>query len=698
MGHALYGVLDCPAKGARWDTICILGSPGIKPRVAPHRLYRKLAQVFVERGIPVLRLDFSGMGDSEGELPETSLQDVYRSVQAGRHVPDVRATMDELARVYGASSFIVGGLCGAAITGLLAAEGDSRVVGLFSVAMPTAIVGHEAGTASLSRGRISAERQLLQRKLWHPRTWLRVVTLQSDYRLWWSVLHAPIVRGISRLFNDAGTSDAGHGAASAVAPPADLDTNFVRAFFALTNAGIPAMMLFGGADEYLWEWQEKFAHPWHNELKRVGQQVQLSVVEGANHIFGNPAWVAEAQRLTRDWLDHRVLGGGGPRPRLVRTSRIELVSDFERFLALRTEWTALLARSGSNSVTLTWEWLSTWWRVFHEARSLRIVAVWEGDRLIGAAPLLRRDRLSWGSGIVPTRRLELLASGEDLGHMICSDYIDWIAETGRESQVVILVLDALRKHDFGRWQEILLPDISIQSPNLEAMRVACQSRNLHLEVQSSEPCPYIDLPASWDEYLNSLSSSHRYRVRRAMRDFVVAGGTYRVAENEADIASMFPMLVKLHQARWEAKGELGAFRSPLRRRFHELFMPLALAQGWLRLGILMIGDHVIGAIYNLRYAGRVYFYQSGIELQESNNLRPGVLLHAHEIAAAIEAGCREYDFLKRGESQYKDAWARSSRDLVLIRIARRGLHDRATKLARAARAGAATIKHRLVKG
>lgn len=279
--------------------------------------------------------------------------------------------------------------------------------------------------------------------------------------------------------------------------------------------------------------------------------------------------------------------------------------------------------------------------------------------------------------------------------MICSDYIDWIAEAGRESQVVALMLDTLRRRKFRNWDEILLPDVSSQSPNLEALRLACQARNLDFEILASAPCPYINLPASWDEYLETLGSGHRYRVRRAMREFTAAGGSYRVAASEADIATMLPALISLHQARWQAKGEPGVFHSPLRRRFHELFMPLALEQGWLRLGILAIGERAIGAIYNLRYAGRVYFYQSGIELQGSNHLRPGVLLHADEIAAAIDAGYREYDFLKRGESQYKDAWARASRDLLPMRIAPRGIHGRASRLVRVARAAAAACKRGL---
>jgi CelD/BcsL family acetyltransferase involved in cellulose biosynthesis len=416
-----------------------------------------------------------------------------------------------------------------------------------------------------------------------------------------------------------------------------------------------------------------------------------------NNLVGRLDSTAEMQYRQRESGASLTFDSAAAPPPVIKHTRVEVITDFERFLTLRSQWSALLTGSGSNSVTLTWEWLSTWWRVFRQARSLRIVTVWEGGRLIGAAPLLRRDRLSWVCGMIPARRLELLASGEDTRHAICSDYIDWIAETGCESQVVTLILDTLRDGEFGDWDEMQLADVSMNSPNLAALQLACEARDLNFQVLAREPSPYIELPGSWDEYLGSITSSHRYRLRRAMRDFGTHGGSYRVAANHDDIAAMLPILISLHQARWRVKGEPGAFLSPRRRRFHELFIPLALDRGWLRLGVLALGEQPIGAIYNLRYAGRVYFYQSGIELQDSSTLRPGVLLHAHEIAAAIDAGCHEYDFLKRGESKYKDAWARASRELVLVRIARRGLRDRATNLVRAARSRVAAVKRRMLR-
>src|SRR5215211_1646058 len=92
-GHALAGMLHEPnVRGTRRSGVILL-SPGIKSRVAPHRLYCKLAAAIAANGFPVLRFDFYGLGDSQGSLAETQVADVYRAIQLGRYVDDTRASM-----------------------------------------------------------------------------------------------------------------------------------------------------------------------------------------------------------------------------------------------------------------------------------------------------------------------------------------------------------------------------------------------------------------------------------------------------------------------------------------------------------------------------------------------------------------------------------------------------------------------------
>src|SRR5688500_9087000 len=119
-GLALYGTLHRPATPGRNLPAVVLLSPGVKMRVGPGRLYVPLTRMLNELGYTVLRFDFFGLGDSEGELQETMLVDVYNNIEVGRYVDDTLCAIKWLRQEQGFKRFVLGGLCGGAITALLA--------------------------------------------------------------------------------------------------------------------------------------------------------------------------------------------------------------------------------------------------------------------------------------------------------------------------------------------------------------------------------------------------------------------------------------------------------------------------------------------------------------------------------------------------------------------------------------------------
>ena len=123
-GHMLHGILHTPPPATARGVCVLLLSPGIKGRIGPHRLYLKLAAQLVPAGFHVLRFDFHGLGDSEGELHEELLADVYNTIQGGRYVEDTIAAMNWMEAEHGIAQFIGSGLCGGSITALLSAARD----------------------------------------------------------------------------------------------------------------------------------------------------------------------------------------------------------------------------------------------------------------------------------------------------------------------------------------------------------------------------------------------------------------------------------------------------------------------------------------------------------------------------------------------------------------------------------------------
>jgi uncharacterized protein len=301
-GHALHCMWHEPPAGvAMRDTACLLLSPGVKMRVAPHRLYRKLVDVFLARGIPVLRVDFHGLGDSGGELPEVQLDQLYRQVQLGRHVDDALCAIDHVTRTHRIRKVLIGGLCGGALTGLLAAERDQRVVGLYALGIPVNLDGSgEHAATNMTQGQLGSLRRRYIAKLLNPKAWARLLSFRSDYRMIFSSITARLARRRRARTQREVVADV---PPPLTPPAANLNPGFPRAFFRTLGSGVRALLVFSGADRLHWEYKEKFEEPWAPSLARLQSLITVGVVPKANHILSDPAWIAETRQMTATWLD-----------------------------------------------------------------------------------------------------------------------------------------------------------------------------------------------------------------------------------------------------------------------------------------------------------------------------------------------------------------------------------------------------------
>lgn len=297
-GVTLNGFLHSPDDGHQRGICVLLLSPGIKGRVAPHRLYLKIAERLVATGFHVLRFDFHGLGDSQGQLGERVLARMYRSIQLGRYVDDTIDAMDWLERHHGLGRFVGSGLCGGSITALLAAARDPRIVALLGLGIPTALdVGPAQSDRFLTQGQLEVEGRRYLRNLFRASSWRRFLTGKSGYGL--------IVRSMRQLVTRrSGTQAAPNRPAPASPPPAD-NTNpeFAPCFLSLIDRNTPICLVFSGSDRLLFEFTEKFEqrHPEASELR--GRAYEVHVIDRANHILSDPAWVAEFLDVSSRWLD-----------------------------------------------------------------------------------------------------------------------------------------------------------------------------------------------------------------------------------------------------------------------------------------------------------------------------------------------------------------------------------------------------------
>lgn len=117
-GCGLSGIVSEGAPGAR--TGVLLLNAGITYRVGPGRLYVKVARALADAGVPALRFDFSGIGESETSASAASYTE--------RTLDEARAAMEVLEQK-GVDRFVLFGICSGADNGLRIALAEPRVVG-----------------------------------------------------------------------------------------------------------------------------------------------------------------------------------------------------------------------------------------------------------------------------------------------------------------------------------------------------------------------------------------------------------------------------------------------------------------------------------------------------------------------------------------------------------------------------------------
>ncbi len=123
--HHLVGVFEPEAKPRLQPFGVIMLTAGMLPSAGPFRLHVDLANSLAKHGIPSLRFDLSGIGESLATgNPGTSLE---------RAATEIRAAIDYLEQEEQIKQVALFGLCSGADDALFAALEDGRVSGLFCI-------------------------------------------------------------------------------------------------------------------------------------------------------------------------------------------------------------------------------------------------------------------------------------------------------------------------------------------------------------------------------------------------------------------------------------------------------------------------------------------------------------------------------------------------------------------------------------
>ena len=301
----------------------------------------------------------------------------------------------------------------------------------------------------------------------------------------------------------------------------------------------------------------------------------------------------------------------------------------ETFVSLDAKWQELLTNSANNHIFFTAQWLKAWWQVFGSNYELILLSIYHDSRLVGIAPLKRKDKT-----------LSFVGSSD-----VC-DYMDFIALKGREEYVFIRLMDYLEQLEWNRFE---LDSVLPGSPTLKSLVPLVRQRGYQIEINQKNVSPQLFLPSSWENYLALLGAKDRHEIRRKLRRLEQGNTVNYVTTTEPEqMPQALESFFKLFQL---SNTEKANFMTAQKRAFFTTMVSSLAEKNNIRLSFLEVDGVRAAATLCFDYNRDRYLYNSAYDPAYSS-LSVSLLLEVFDIQDATKNGKTRFDFLS-GNEPYK---------------------------------------------
>jgi CelD/BcsL family acetyltransferase involved in cellulose biosynthesis len=274
-------------------------------------------------------------------------------------------------------------------------------------------------------------------------------------------------------------------------------------------------------------------------------------------------------------------------------------------------------------------WMQVWWQSFGNGRNTFIRTVKDDGQIIGIAPLMLID----GTACF-------------IGNTDVCDYQDFVIVPGKETGFFNTLLDDLQKHNIANLD---LKHVRPDSMVLQNLVAIAENRGYSVSSDKDAVSVEMELPATFEAYLEGLDTKQRHEVRRKMRRLTEEGNIeYRFVGSGDTLKTAMSAFYKMFA---ESREDKATFLTEQMKSYFNLLAAKMAEIGLLKLGVLTLDGNPVAEIMCFDYNGCIYLYNSGYDPQYVA-LSAGLLSKVYAIKDSIEKGRKIFDFLK-GPEIYK---------------------------------------------
>jgi len=349
---------------------------------------------------------------------------------------------------------------------------------------------------------------------------------------------------------------------------------------------------------------------------------------------------------------------------------IQEIVTLEAFESLEADWNSWLERTESRSVFMSFEWMVTWWRHFHDDRSLFILVQRDGGDVVCILPMMVTTR---ERNLATVRSLRFLAAGT-------SDALEINVVGDPDVRLAALAKHIHDRSDF--WDHIELSDLSAAAATTTLFADALRDHGIAVELGGECECPYVAVEGEWLDFYNSrISSKTRSNNRNKLKKLQKLGEVEIrwVTDVESEPDALEKIFAMDERGEYHGASRTRPFDSDGGRAFFREICTAFSRRGWLFVGMLELAGELVAYRLCFRYRGVHSDYFPGFD-PAYFKLSPGRILMAEIARDCFESGQNEIDFL-RGFEEWKRDWTDTLRVNVTLTAENRSWRSKGAQFA-----------------
>ncbi|HOX90079.1 MAG TPA: GNAT family N-acetyltransferase [Burkholderiaceae bacterium] len=347
------------------------------------------------------------------------------------------------------------------------------------------------------------------------------------------------------------------------------------------------------------------------------------------------------------------------------------ITDWPATAELRARWSALATDPFGS-----WEWFDAAWAWAGREAQLRLLAVFEGERLAGVLPAC----VSTAQG---RRTLRLITVPD-------TQFADLLVAAPAQAPAVAACMAEALVAARGEWD-------ALEFTHLRPGGAWCALRSALAARCTVDEAPFvrnlhIALDQPWAPYYAGLSKTVREKNKLAANRLARVGGL-EVEWLRTSTPELLEAITQISAASWKRETGL-SLDQPGPQAWCARLAQLAAERGWLSVWIGRLNGAPVAMELQLISDGTVYALRSDF-VAEHAQVSPGTYLNWKLLERLFGEGLTSY-YMGPGENAYKLRWTRSGAELMQLRawsptLRGRALHLWDTRLKPAAR----TLRDRL---